>query len=214
MSRLHFAARQLPPAHRDALAALIRNGMLQRLGWYQSQKIGRPCDPVGEPLPWLCYPVIQLLKERVPKEATVIEFGAGFSTLWWGQRTSRVLTIESDHKWCLEVRSKAPATVEMRHVPLPELGHELDSLAGAAETFDIAVIDNFDRATVAMKLHPLLHAGSVIVFDNSDELVYRPCVDHLLRQGFRELRLHALGPVNPFEWSTSLLYRDGNYLGL
>lgn len=204
----------LPRRHLHALEALVDGGCLARLGWYESCATGRPVDGAGEPLPWFTYPSIRLLEERLPDKSSVLEFGAGMSTLWWGKRARRVLTIENDQAWSADISGRAPATVELLHVPLPKLGSTLDELAATGETFDIAVVDNFDRATVAAKLLPFLGATSVIVFDNSDELVYRPCVDHLLAQGYRELRLHALGPVNPFEWSTSFLYRDGNCLGL
>jgi len=205
---------KLPAGQQAALASFVERGLLDRLGWLESAATGRPVDAAGEPLPWLTYPALRLIEERVPGGAGVIEFGAGLSTLWWARRARRLVTIENDEGWCAEIRSRAPSHVDVRHVPLPVLGSTLDAMAASGETFDIVVIDNFDRATVAMKVMAFLHAASVIVFDNSDELVYRPCVDHLKGEGFKELRLHALGPVNPFEWSTSFLYRPGNCLGL
>ncbi len=209
-----LAGAALPGRHAAALEQLIAKGELSRLGWYESCASGRPVDGAGDPLPWYTYPAITVLTERVPADATVIEFGAGMSTLWWGRRARRVLTIENEEAWSAEIARRAPDTVELRTLPLSGLGRALDDLAVTGETFDIAVVDNFDRATVSVKLAPLLHERSVIVFDNSDELIYRPCVDLLRGLGFRELRLHAFGPVNPFEWSTSFLYRDGNCLGL
>src|SRR5947207_2919580 len=58
----------------------------------------------GEPLPWYTYPCIHFLEFRDFRDKTVLEFGAGQSTLWWSQRAAQVVAFEGDPAWHDELK--------------------------------------------------------------------------------------------------------------
>merc|ERR1711966_531323 len=55
-------------------------------GFHKSANIGFPHNPQGEPLPLFSYPCIEYLDHLNLSSATVLEFGAGYSTFWWAKR--------------------------------------------------------------------------------------------------------------------------------
>lgn len=71
--------------------------VLREEGWLRSYREGVPVRRSGEPIPWYTYSAIAFLDERLPGDATVFEFGAGYSTLWYAARCSRVVAVEPHH---------------------------------------------------------------------------------------------------------------------
>lgn len=202
------------PAERRAIDTLLESSpYLHTNGWIKSHETKTPVDERGKALPWLCYPAIHLLTQKLPQNVHVLEFGAGNSSRWWSSRAASILSIESDAEWFARVNRNKPANVDLRHVSSAELPSFLDTLVESGHKFDLVVIDNFDRGSVAIKTTGLLHGRSVVIFDNSDEPLYRPSVEHIKSFGFREIELHGPGPVNAYFWSTSFLYMDNNILG-
>jgi len=51
------------------------------VGWFSEFKTGEPVDKNFEPLPWLTYPFIDFIIERLSKEFSVFEIGNGNSAL-------------------------------------------------------------------------------------------------------------------------------------
>src|SRR5688572_22901839 len=68
--------------------------VLREQGWLRSYRERRPVTQGGEPIPWYTYSAIDFLAERLPPDATVFEFGAGHSTLWYARRVARVVSVD------------------------------------------------------------------------------------------------------------------------
>ena len=117
---------------------------------------------------------------------SVLEFGAGQSTLWWAERAARVFSVEQDARWFEAVLKaiKSKANVE---VPLTQESIEF-AATPIGRTFDVIVIDGGDRFLCAQAALKMLQAGGVIVLDNSEgfwggEGSY-PIIDLFEREGF------------------------------
>src|SRR5262245_36157876 len=78
---------RIPLLHGVAVARHV----LTDTGWLRSAVEHRPVDRVGRPMPWITYPAIRLLDERVPSKSRVFEYGGGHSTLWWAERAYEVV---------------------------------------------------------------------------------------------------------------------------
>ncbi len=63
------------------LLSLRLSGYLMDVGWFSEFKTGEPVDKNFEPLPWLTYPFIDFIIERLSKEFSVFEIGNGNSAL-------------------------------------------------------------------------------------------------------------------------------------
>lgn len=190
-----------------------KTGYLRTTGWLRSRSQLMPTDVRGEPIPWMTYPSLSFLEPRVRAEMSVFEFGSGSSTLWWARRVRRVISCEHDRAWFERTRAIVPLHVEISHVALEEQQYSREVLK-YQNMFDIVVIDGRDRVNCARNTLPALKSDGVILWDNSDRDEYRPGYEFLEQHGFRRIDFTGMGPMNDYQWSTSIFYRDQNCLGL
>ena len=74
-------------------------GYLRDTGWIRSRKERLSVDKDGDFIPWLTYPAIGFLRSLNLREAKVLEFGAGASSIYFLNRESLVTSIEEDSEW-------------------------------------------------------------------------------------------------------------------
>ena len=190
-----------------------RTSYLQTTGWLGSISERSSRDIRGEPIPWMTYPSLCFLEPRVRTEMSVFEFGSGSSTLWWARRTRRVVSCEHDQAWFERTRALVPVNVEISHVELEGDRYSREILK-YRDAFDIVVIDGRDRVNCARNTVPALKVDGVVLWDNSDRDEYRAGYEFLEQHGFRRIDFTGMGPINIYQWSTSVFYRDRNCLGL
>ena len=58
-----------------------------------------PRNKNNEPIPWLTYSSMDFLIPRLSKEFTLLEYGAGYSTLFFSKYFKNVTSIEHDNDW-------------------------------------------------------------------------------------------------------------------
>ena len=164
----------------------------------------------GKPLPWYTYPAIDFLSGVDFSGQSVLEFGAGQSTLWWAERAAHVFSVEQDAPWFEAVRkavkNKSNVEVHLRQESLKFAATPL------GRTFDVIVIDGGDRFLCAQAALKMLQAGGVIVLDNAegfwgDEGRY-PIIDLFERDGFMRVDFYGFAPGVPKRHCTSLFFRD------
>ena len=206
----HIALRHLY----GALLILRWRKEFERLGIIESQLRGEPVDASGHPLPWLSMPAIALLEARVPSGLSVLEYGSGNSTLWWGHRAARVVAIEHDAAFHARLAPRLPANAVSLLVPDSSDGAYERAPARFGRVFDVIVIDGARRIECAHACLPLLKEGGVIIYDNADWNNAAPGLAHLREQGFRCLELPGLCALLTWSNTTAIFYRDGNCLGL
>lgn len=194
--------------------SLLTQGPLKSDGWLRSFRDGRSVDAAGNPLPWLTYPAIELLARAARPDWQVFEYGCGESTLWWAARVAKVVSCEHDADWAAKIRARAPAHVELLHVPLDGS----DAYAGTAARwpgrFDVVVIDGRRRVRCAEAALVALHPRGVIVWDNSEREEYREGYARLAAVGFRKVPFIGMIPIFNQKSETGIFYRNGNVLGL
>lgn len=198
----------------DAPWTLLTQGPLRSDGWLRSLREGQPVDEMGRLIPWLTYPAIDFLARRVRPEWRVFEYGCGNSTLWWAERVAEVKSCEHDREWFERIRARAPARVEMHHVPLDESGDYARTAARWPGRFDVVVIDGRDRVRCVEATLIALRESGVVVWDNSDREEYREGYQLLAQAGFRKVPFIGMIPILNQKLETGIFYRDGNVLGL
>jgi hypothetical protein len=186
---------------------------LTDVGWTRTVRSQIAEDRDGNPLPWLTYSAISLLENRTRNHFRVFEYGCGQSTLWWARRVVEVVAVEHDRGWFDLVRRKAPANAALLHRSLnsPEYA-SAPRVAGGR--FHVVVIDGRNRVACAPFALDALTPNGVIIWDNTERRRYEAGLLMLIDAGMRRVDFTGLGPVNPWGWTTSVLYRDGNCLGL
>jgi hypothetical protein len=195
-----------------ALLNLARNSSLSYWNWFESFRTRQSLGPGGVPIPWITYPAISFLEERVTKEMTVYEYGCGNSTLWWAARVSSVDAVEHDRSWFDQILPLLPQNVHLTHVPLEYGGDYSQSISRSGKFYDVVVVDGRDRSQSAKSALPFLNPTGCLIWDNTDRSEYRDGIAFLKAAGFRQLRFRGFSPITTIENETSIFYRASNCL--
>lgn len=176
-------------------------------GMANSITTSRPMDGQNNELPWYTYPSITYLNQLDFAECEIVEFGCGFSTLFWSSKAKYVTSIERDELWYIEVSEKIKNdNVDLQlHSDRDEYFKQLDSLS--KRKYDVIIIDGRDRYLTTKSMVSALRHGGIIIFDNSD---WYPSSCSFLRQsGFSQIDFAGFGPINNYTWCTSV-FINGN----
>jgi hypothetical protein len=186
---------------------------LQRRGWLRSSLSGLPVNRSGEALPWLVYPFIDFIEPRIPANGLVFEYGMGNSSIWWAERTAEVHSVEHDPAWFRTMLGSLPPNTHAQLIPVDD-NRYVTACADVGRAFDIVVMDGRRRVECCPHAIEALAPAGVIIWDNSERSEYAPAYVQLGERGFRRLDFTGYGPINGYEWSTSVFYRPKNVLGL
>jgi predicted O-methyltransferase YrrM len=205
-SRIRQRMRGLPRSVAEVNRSLQHLASLRALGWHQSLRRQVSIDAEGRFLPWYTYPCIEWLAGRLRATDVVFEFGAGSSTLWYGQRVAKVIAVEHDPAWFSRLANVAPANVELELCqPAPEEveklepGSAVSAYVGVikryrARFFDVVVVDGMERLTCVRSALPHLKDDGLLILDNSDRPDYRPAIDYLADQGMGRIDFFGFAP--------------------
>lgn len=190
--------------------------VLRDEGWLRSHRERRPVTRSGEPIPWYTYAAIGFLAERLPADATVFEFGAGNSTLWYAARCARVVSVDPNREWVDLLAPALPANATVVHHAHPA-GKEgwLAEIGRHGVRWDLVAVDSAWREQSTKAALDHLTDRGVIVWDNSTLPDFaRILRETLVPAGFLEMPFGGLVPIVPAFDRTSILYRAGNCLGI
>ena len=189
----------LPRADRGGLACL--DILETQFGHARSRRERACVNADGAPIPWYTYPAIEYLQQLDFSRSAVFEYGCGNSTLFWGQRASRVVSVENDPEWHARVQSQiSQAPIDLRLVT--ERDPYVRCVHDAGPPFDVIVVDGRHRFACAREAVAALRQGGFILLDNSD---WYPRTAEMLRAAdLVEVDLSGFGPINDYTWTTSL----------
>lgn len=194
------------------LYTIYNHGYLHEMGWFDSYWIQQATDRERRPIPWITYPCLTFLEERITNSMEVFEYGAGNSTLWWSTRVKRVVSCEHNLAWYERTKSILPSNVELYHVPLEDGATYSNFVAQYQYQFDVVFIDGRDRVTCIHQALGALKPGGVLILDNSDEAEYSDGLGFMKANGYKQLHFKGPGPITPAVWRTTIFYKAGNCL--
>jgi len=185
----------------------LQRGLLFRYGWLRAWWVGKPVNRNGDPLPWITYPAIDFLSQFDFADASVFEWGSGFSTLWWAKRCKSITTVESGPNWIPYIRPMLPASVKFLTPAFTET-EEVRALYDEDRMYDVIVIDNNGpfRAACADAAVGKLAAGGMILLDNSDQCLKTCSV--LRGSGFTQIDFTGFVPGNGYAHCTSVFFKN------
>jgi len=76
------------------------------------------------------------------------------------------------------------------------------------QSFDVVVVDGMARSLTAWLAAHWVKPDGIVIFDNSDRDTYAPGYDLLHQAGFQRIDFWGPGPINPYEWCTSLFVKS------
>jgi hypothetical protein len=86
---------------------------LSSYGWQSSKKALQPIDATGDPIPWITYPALTVLRSVVQPHHRVFEYGCGNSSLWWAKHAKSVVSVEHHSDWADKVSARAPGNLKV-----------------------------------------------------------------------------------------------------
>jgi hypothetical protein len=161
------------------------------------------------PQPLLTWPFLDFLDSLELSAASLLELGAGNSTLWFASRFGSVRSLETDAAWHAALAQVVPDNVSLELVALE--GLEAGALDYEDETF--VLLDFAGHRTRCLR-HFLERLGerrpNAVVLDNADW--YRNAAAILARRGYRELPFHGFKSGQSFVSCTSLFIHEHSQL--
>jgi SAM-dependent methyltransferase len=183
-------------------------------GWARSVRRMLPIDENDEPLPWVPYCMVDLLKERLTSRMRVLEFGAGYSTLFFMNRVAHISSIEHHHIWLDWVRARVNPNVTLIPTNKASAAEYCAPITGSDDRFDLIMVDGIHRPeSFRVALQRLTPAG-VIILDDSHRPDYANVFNDAAAAGLRFLHMrgHKAGSIGLYR--STVFYRDGNCLGI
>lgn len=191
-----------------------RDSYLVELGLFESYKKGVPVDANGQPIPWMTYSAIHFLAARLTPELSVFEFGSGYSTLFFAQRTKSIVSVEYDQEWYDKLSTQIPANAELLFQDKDIDGDYCRTINGQHQKFDIIIVDGRDRVNCIKQALTAISDSGILVLDDSGREKYQLGIQTLLNDGFRCIDFTGLLPTGYRNYQTSVYYRDSNCLGI
>lgn len=195
-----------------AYKKLVKNtdSYLYTTGWMQSLKERRSVDRNGSPIPWMNFPVIRLLDEKLKGDMNLFEYGSGYSTFFYADRVKNVITVEYDKDWYEFIRSGLPENVELIYQEKDIDGDYCRVINTTDKKFDVIIIDGRDRVNCLKQGIQSLTPGGVILLDDSERDRYQEGIKYAKECGFRTLNIEGLKATESDIERTTIFYRDGN----
>ena len=192
----------------------INHSYLVTSGLMESYRCGYPCKADGTAVPWMNYSLITLLEERLTEDIKLLEFGSGYSTLFFSRLVGSVTSIESEVEWFETTRQMVGDSADLFLVESTETESYRKVLEQLDDHFDVILIDGRNRVSCAVLTSDMVTERGVILFDDSMREEYKEGIDHLVNKGFKRLDFEGIKPTSIKLYRTTLFYKPGNCLGL
>jgi hypothetical protein len=168
--------------------------------FFQGESGVPPTPEAAQPV--LTWPFLDFLEQLELGDQTLIELGAGYSTLWFAKRFAQVRSFETDPHWHASLSKLSPGNVELSLLPLEQL--ESAQLEYRGEPWLLLDFAGKRTAFLAQFLskHAAAQRPSAIVLDNSDW--YRRGAALLAQQGYLEVPFYGFKSGQPWISCTSL----------
>jgi predicted O-methyltransferase YrrM len=162
--------------------------------------------------PWIVPAAIGWLRRHIRSDWSVLELGAGRSTVWFALRAGRVLSFEDNEFWAGHtgdrLRELGLRNVELRIDPVEHLPGAVAELPDA--TFDLVVVDFLEAPAVTRidVLKPAMkkvRPGRMLLLDDSDRPGYSEACE--LLAGWKERRFTGIKDEWPEACETSIFRR-------
>jgi protein-L-isoaspartate O-methyltransferase len=155
----------------DELGHMVSAGRLLRNG-SRAVATGLVYHLTGRrsPLPWISYDGQSLLAGHLTPTSSVLEFGAGTSTLWYAAHSGSVISVEHDPEWFAIVEKMVRALDNVEFHMMEDFdAYAAIGVSTGQSGFDLIMVDGMARDRCVANSLPLLAAGGIMYLDNSDK---------------------------------------------
>ena len=180
------------------------------LGWRRSYSMQRPVDADGQAIPWYTYPALEFLRSLDFSGKKVFEYGCGNSSIYWASRAAEVVAVENNAEWAAIVRGFGITNLSL-HEAANRDDYVSTPINVSSGGFDVVVIDGRYRRECVKPACEVVRSDGFIIFDNADW--YPDACADLRSRGWFEVKFSGLGPLAPFQWTTSVFLKSNANFG-
>ena len=191
-----------------------KNSYLVKTGFIESHLNDNFKDSKGEYVPWMNYPFIDFLKERLNETHQVFEFGSGFSSIFFSKRVQNITSVEYDKEWFNQINKIIHGNGKVHFVPLDEDYALSISKIEEGKKYNIVIVDGRMRVKCAKEALKHLAQDGVLIFDDSYRQHYKEGLSFYLDKGFKSIVFRGIKPVGLGMEETTLFYKENNCLGI
>lgn len=204
------------PLRRKAYKRLIKNrhSYLYSTGWMQSLEKQKLMDGNGSPIPWMNFPVVKFLEEKLTRDLNLFEYGSGYSTCFYADKVKSVVSVEHDEKWLKVIQSEVPGNVQFIFREKDIDGDYCRAIGSTGDRYDVVIVDGRDRRNCLKQSITALSPGGVILLDDTQREGFQELIDFAIQNGFKTLNMEGLKALSTEIERTTILYREGNCLGI
>ena len=184
---------------------------LQTSGWLNSLYSGKPINQEAKPIPWYTYPAIEFIENKIDSDFRIFEYGSGNSSLWWSERVTQVISIESDANWFGYIKENMPSNVELYLIE-DDLKYASAINQYEDHSFDVIIVDGSNRNQCAEFAISKVKNQGFIIFNNTDDHRHAPGVEKLQASGFIRIDFYGMIPSYLYKNCTSIFFKDVNLL--
>jgi len=177
-------------------------------GHFKSSFKKMSVDKNGNPIPWYTYSCYDFLRFRDFKDAEVLEFGSGQSTLWWAKFAKYVTAFEGKKDWynflkpLLAINTTViMVTLHSRESCIADVKNNLEKMD---KTFDVIVIDGLFRFEMVPFAQKYIKDDGIIICDNSDGY---GMFEGFLNTEFKRVDFYGYAPGVVLPHCTSIFYK-------
>lgn len=198
------------------LLSLGIKGYLLDVGWLRSLEEGVPVDLSGSPVPWVTYPFIDFISERLNNNHCVFEFGSGNSTKFYATKAKYVYAVEHDEKWVqyLQKNDVAEQNVELQYVPLEKGYAQALEYQEDPKKYDVVIVDGRERVTCIKSIINVIKDSAIIVLDDSERERYKEATEILSRNEYKKIDFFGLAPNVTYKKCTTVFYKSNNVFNI
>jgi hypothetical protein len=156
--------------------------------------------------PWWVYGAIRFVAKNLQSNDSVLEDGAGVSSVWFAQRCGKVVSIEQSNYWKRIVESEASKRqIENLDVILTPRGDKVFSQLIEKIKWDVIVIDGLgDRVAIFKALLVSSLRPRMIIYDNTDRRRDSDVCVTTSFQGYSKRVFRGFGPQTVHAWETTV----------
>ena len=166
-------------------------------------------DKDGNPIPWYTYPAIEYLSQFNYDDKQILEFGCGYSSLFWAKRAKKVTSIEDNLNWFDKWKKEFnEPNLDIRWRDEGEIYEQAAFEDGIK--YDVIVVDGKRRFQCAEAAVKALNDGGMIILDDSDRIntsqEYVKAVEILKNADLLQIDFYGFCPMNSYTKTTSVFF--------